>query len=245
MPPEPDSWSWTRLSILDNCELSHDLQYNKKVKGKSGSQEIYLTGRVIHKVIHEWTKLGYPDDSAIEQLIRTELGQELALLGHIDKAKAMTYTNRVVLGTFAAAKLYRKLELKEHGAIIEERFSLSVPGFGRLNGAPDAYDPVTRSIVDLKTQRTGRGKKDQLLNYSWSEQLLGREVVEGIFVYPLQKVQIERYPISLADIEDWASRAKVIAEKKDGTLATEGNHCYFCPFNETRNCPVTWKKGHM
>jgi CRISPR/Cas system-associated exonuclease Cas4 (RecB family) len=236
-----DNFSWTRLDVLNSCELRHNLEYVKRVKGKN-TQDIYITGRVIHNCIQAWAGANYPDDSFIEERVRELISDELARVSQIDKATELQYAKRAVIGSLTAARLYRELELPEHGAIIEERFSIPVPGFGRNSGAPDAYDPITKTIVDLKTQRTGRAKRDQLLHYAWSERLLGREVIRGVFVYPLQTVQLQWYDIDDYDIDDWSERAKAIVSKKGGVVATAGAHCFFCPYFQTRSCEITFLK---
>lgn len=237
MSVDTREWSWTSLSTLLGCELHFDLQYNKRVKGRS-NQTTYLVGRVVHNVIQGWARAAY-SDSMVEEALRSALRTEASLLNRLDRASALGMANRATVAVDVTMRAYRELELPEHGAIIEERFKITSAPI-RLQGAPDAYDPVTKSIIDLKTQQTGQAKVEQLHHYAWVEGLLGREVVEGIFIYPLQKRVIKRVPITQEDIDAWADKAQRTTERRDGKTPNPGEACTFCDFKQTVHCPATY-----
>lgn len=202
----------------------------------------FLTGAVVHDVIGDWAKAGYPlnhvGQSAAQHYRRQAYG-----LAFVNKAAYFKYLRRAISGAIIAERLYRMLHFQEHGAIVEERFKLPIGALGdNLIGAADVYDPETFTVFDLKLHiSTDVSEHDQLVTYALAEHLAGRKVEHAGIISPLKPNKVITEPISLTEIESFGEiLTRALEQMKKGVTPNpvKGSYCFICSYKGTAHCTL-------
>ena len=240
----PINLSWTRYLSFKSCPLQYHLRYVQKHK-RAKSRTTYLVGSIVHKMIHGWQKSGY-DDGFISRNIAAVFNTESKGMKFASVDKRVGYLKKAVQGSLLTTSIYRALRFPDKQAVIEGAFNLPF-GEGRLVGGLDVYDPEDKVVYDLKMySHEAVPDARQLLTYGVASILAGSDVLKVGFITPFLKHKIKTEAVTSEALgthkEDME---KVLASMGRGVspIPVEGDHCTFCEYRRTLDCPATYRSG--
>lgn len=234
------SLSWSKYLSLKSCPLQYSLIYEQEILMPKPKIP-FLVGSVVHDAIKIWASRRYPI-GFIEGLSISLFRNQARYMNLGHKGIYTKLLRRSINGAYIASRIYRLLQFPEHKAMIEERFKVPLPNDNLLVGIIDVYDPITKTIYDLKMHiKSNILDRDQILTYSLAKILQDRKVKQMGFILPfkLNKVKIE--PITKNDIDTHYKKLLITLKNiKTGIkpIPTKGRHCFFCGFKKTQYCSV-------
>ena len=239
--------SWSRFNCYSTCGLQYYLRYDKRIRMPQ-PRTPFLVGLAVHRAVEAWVNRRYPSN-----YIETEVGRTFAGLAeglNVTTDKRNEYLRRSVKGAMLAEHTYRALELEDHKARIEEWFNVKPKEFAanhRLVGGFDIFDPVTKTVYDLK-MHTSRNTSDerQLHTYAVALDAIGDKVERVGYITPLLRKKVTTKPI---DYDTIRAHSSVMAQAAIGMHLGQydhepnpDSHCFSCEFNKTRYCSVTYER---
>jgi len=244
-------FSWSSISTFITCKWKWYQNYVAKIDTIVDHRN-FLAGAVVHKLVEDWAKLGFPEnylidnvDTAYDAYISSHNVNFLSLAANTltresvadDKEFLLKKTRRAAERT---EKLYRHFGFHEKPVLIENWLEFTVEDMNFV-GIPDLYDYGRKAVFDLKvTENNSYGDLRQLAVYS-----IGLKTVKDLdtaalgFLYPLTKEGFVYREISLEALTALQNEVLEIARemvKTEEYTKNYGKHCRWCQFNNTQHC---------
>lgn len=234
--------SWSQLQCYLACPLQYQLRYVDRLR-RPRDRRPFVVGSTVHTLVQAWASAGYPAEF-FASAARPALEAQCAGLS-LSNASRLALLRQALEAAMVAARLYREQQFAGHGARIEQRFNVALEGLDghRIGGAVDVYDPVTRTIWDLKCS-VGTASADvrQLWTYTLALRQLGQIVERVGFLYPLRASLVEVFAVDEAAVEEQRTRLGDLARTAIAApeaVALPGPACYWCEFHRQSECPAT------
>jgi len=236
--------SWTKYSTKEECSLRYNLVYVRRIPERR-SRLVFLVGSVVHDTIRSWAQSGYEVDF-IQRKVVEEFKLQSVGINFKSKGTYIMYLQRAIKGALVAQEIYKQLQFKDHGAIVEFRFKAELFESGMesalLNGASDVYDPIRKSIYDMKLNTSMDSvDRGQLLTYAVAFQCMGHEVERGAFIQPIRPNKLIKFEFTNDEIHNHKLLLQQsAAEMQQGVIPVANigcKACFFCGYKGSTHCP--------